>query len=386
MTKKLYMTDPYRKEFEAKVISSNEDEVILDQTCFYPLSGGQPADRGYLNGKKVLDAYKDGEDIVHVVEGNIEETKVKGTIDWQRRFEHMQQHTGQHILSRSFIELFGENARSTSLHIGESHNTIDVVGEYTAEDIERVENLSNTVVFENRKVHTYTAPRDDIAERLRKVPEGIAQLRVVEIDNFDLTACGGTHLHTTGETGIIKITNFRKKGEFTRVEFVCGWRALRDYSNRLHTFKEAVNLLNSTAIAEEIKKILEERESLKKELREKEEKLTTYEIPEIIQNAEKVGDYKLIMEIYEDRDIENLIKKFDRENLIVFLADRKTNMVAGFSKVETIDIGEVMKKIGGFLEGGGGGSEHMGKAGGTNPDGIDKAFRFIKEKMKEIDN
>ncbi len=384
MTKKLYLDDPYRKEFEAKVTDSKENKVILDQTCFYPTSGGQPCDLGYINGVKVSDVYKDGSEIVHVLENKIEEKDVKGIIDWERRFENMQQHTGQHILSQSFVILFGKKAYSTSLHMGNDHNTIDIFGGYTKKDIETVENLADNIVFENRKIKCYLAEREEIKDKLRKVPAGIKMLRVVEIEDFDLTACGGTHLQNTGEVGLIKITDFIKKGEFTRLEFICGLKALKDYRNRNYDYKTAVNLLNSQNISEEIEKLQNERRDLIKKIRHLEKSLFDYEVSEMIENSEKIGKYKLIMKIYEDRDIESLIKGFDQKNITVFLADKKNARIMGFSKIKEINIGKIMRDVGKFIDGGGGGSENLGKAGGKNPHGIEEAFMFIKEEIKKI--
>jgi len=384
MTKKLYLDDPYRKEFKANVMDSKENKVILDQTCFYPTSGGQPCDLGYLNGVKVLDVYKEGDEIVHLLENQIEEKYVKGIIDWGRRFENMQQHTGQHILSQSFVIFFGKKAYSTSLHIGESHNKIDIFGEYTKKDIETVENLANDIVFENRKVKCYFAEREEIKDRLRKIPEGIKKLRIVEIEDFDLTACGGTHLLNTGEIGLIKITDFIKKGEFTRLEFVCGLKALKDYRCRNHEFKKAVNLLNSQNISEEIEKIQNERKDLIKKIRHLEENLSDYEVSKMIKNSEKIGKYKLIMKVYKDRDIESLIKKFDQENIIVFLANKKNSYIMGFSRIKEINMGKIMRNIGKFIDGGGGGNENLGKAGGKNSEGIEEAFNFLRKEFKKI--
>jgi len=384
MTKKLYLDDPYRKEFEANVMDSKENKVILDQTCFYPTSGGQPCDLGYLNGVKVLDVYKEGDEIVHLLENQIEEKYVKGIIDWGRRFENMQQHTGQHILSQSFVIFFDKKAYSTSLHIGESHNKIDIFGEYTKKDIETVENLANDIVFENRKVKCYFAEREEIKDRLRKIPEGIKKLRIVEIEDFDLTACGGTHLLNTGEIGLIKITDFIKKREFTRLEFVCGLKALKDYRCRNHEFKKAVNLLNSQNISEEIEKVQNERKDLIKKIRHLEENLSDYEVSEMIKNSEKIGKYKLIMKAYKDRDIGSLIKKFDQEDIIVLLANKKNSYIMGFSRIKEINMGKIMRNIGKFIDGGGGGNENLGKAGGKNSEGIEEAFDFLRKEFKKI--
>ncbi|MEA1994305.1 MAG: DHHA1 domain-containing protein [Euryarchaeota archaeon] len=386
MTKKLYLDDSYKTEFEAEVISSEGKNVILDQTCFYPEVGGQPSDHGYLNGINVLNVRKEEEDIVHILEKPIDADRVKGEIDWHRRFENMQQHTGQHILSRTFIDLFGESAYSTSLHMGKNHNTIDIFGKYTKKDIKRVETLANNIIFENRKVKCYFTEREEIKNGLRKRPEGIKRLRIVEINNFDLTACGGTHLHTTGETGMIKIIDFRKKGEFTRVEFVCGIKALRDYRKRNDRLKKAVDLLNSQDIAEGIRNLQNKEKKLQKKIRDLKNTLSTYEADELIKKAEEISGYTVIIKIYDDKDIEPLIKSFDQDDLVVFLADRKNTLVMGFSRIEAINIGEILGEIGSFVEGGGGGSETIGKAGGSNPDGIEEAFEFIKEKIKKIGN
>lgn len=250
MTKRLYWEDPYCQQFAAIVVEECEHEgrpaVVLDRTAFYPTGGGQPHDQGTLNGIPVVEVTEREADgaILHVLERPLEAREVVGRIDWERRFDHMQQHTGQHILSQAFLRITG--AQTVSFHIGQEVVTIDVDRvDLSPASIEAVEQLANRVVLENREVRTGFAEEGDWRELgLRRVPSLHGRLRIVEIADFDRSACGGTHVRRTGEVGPIKILKLERRGTETRVSFVCGWRALRDYQRKHRWLQEAARSLS----------------------------------------------------------------------------------------------------------------------------------------------
>jgi alanyl-tRNA synthetase len=244
MTDRLYYSDSYTRSFSAhiagRLMAGERPAVVLDRTYFYPTSGGQPFDRGALNDVQVVDVTVrpgDGE-ILHVLERPIEADAVQAQIDWGRRLDHMQQHTGQHILSQAFIRVAG--AETVAFHLSEGSVTIDLAAGALAQvpsesAVAEAETLANEVVMGDAPVRAWF-PTDVELEsiRLRRTPEGLAPgaLRVVAIGEFDFNACGGTHVARTGEIGQIKVVKLERRGGEARVEFCCGWRALADYRRK----------------------------------------------------------------------------------------------------------------------------------------------------------
>lgn len=234
MTKRLYYTDSLLTAFDATVISTENADgrpiVVLDQTAFYPSSGGQPFDTGRLGGTRVVDVV-DREDgtIAHVVEqGLTPGATVHGDIDWPRRFDHMQQHTGQHVLSAAFDRL--HHVRTVSFHLGAESSTIDLAREVSAAEIEAAEQLANQVVWEDRPVGIrFATPEEASRLPLRKEPTRSGPLRLIEVPDFDVSACGGTHVPRTGMIGIIAVTAWERFKGATRVSFACGGRALASH-------------------------------------------------------------------------------------------------------------------------------------------------------------
>jgi len=226
MTERLYYTDAYLTEFEARVTGAEGTRVRLDRTAFYPTSGGQQFDTGTLDGVRVVDVVDDGDGIVHVLESArplIVGAAVRGQVDWPRRFDHMQQHTGQHLLSALFDDMAG--AKTVSVHFGTESSTLDIEAESVShETAVRVETRANAVVAGNRPV-VVTFEDAATASALRKASERSGELRVVSIEGIDRTACGGTHVRTTGEIGTVLVRRLEKYKKLTRVEFLCGARA-----------------------------------------------------------------------------------------------------------------------------------------------------------------
>ncbi|HEX6816215.1 MAG TPA: alanyl-tRNA editing protein [Gemmatimonadaceae bacterium] len=226
MTTRLYYADSYLTEFDARVVERAEDgrRVYLERTAFYPTSGGQPHDTGVLGDASVRDVIDEGERIAHVLDTPVNESTLTGRIDWPRRFDHMQQHTGQHVLSAVLEDLFGW--ATVSVHFGVDVSTLDVdVPTVTPDQVARAERRANEIVFENRPV---TVSYEDAAEAsgLRKASARDGTLRIVSIADLDRSACGGTHVRATGEIGAILIGKTDKVRQSARLEFVCGLRAV----------------------------------------------------------------------------------------------------------------------------------------------------------------
>jgi alanyl-tRNA synthetase len=226
MTERLYYHDAYLREFTARIVRTSDDgaTTYLDRTAFYPTSGGQPFDTGLIAGIPVLDVADEGELIAHRLAAALPAVDVECSIDWKRRFDHMQQHTGQHLLSAVFEELAGW--RTVSFHLGQESSTIDLEGGGMESRVMRdVESRANQIVCENRPVTVQFAEAVE-ARGLRKPSEREGTLRVVSIEGLDRSACGGTHVRATGEIGPILIRKLEKVRQTVRVEFLCGGRAV----------------------------------------------------------------------------------------------------------------------------------------------------------------
>ena len=229
MTNRLYYTDAYRTTFSASVVERSDDglRVYLDETAFYPTSGGQPHDLGILGNVPVVDVVDEDDRIAHVLSSPLDAARIRldGLIDWSRRYDHMQQHTGQHLLSAVFDDLF--DAKTLSVHFGPEYSALDV----DAESISRsqllaAEERANVLVAEARPV-AVTFENAASASGLRKASDRAGTLRIVSIGDLDRSACGGTHVRSTAEIGPILLRSVEKVRKSTRIEFVCGMRAVR---------------------------------------------------------------------------------------------------------------------------------------------------------------
>lgn len=227
MTERLYYTDAYCTRFAARVVEVVEGEhdlVYLDRTAFYPTSGGQPHDLGRLNDTSVIDVIDEGDRIAHVVDGSITAERVNGEIDWVRRFDLMQQHTGQHVLSALFADSLG--AETLSVHFATASSTLDLsVERLTVDELADVERRANEVVWENRPVRV-SFEDAATASGLRKASERAGEIRVVSVEGIDRSACGGTHVRGTSEIGLVLLRRTERMKKTLRVEFLCGGRAL----------------------------------------------------------------------------------------------------------------------------------------------------------------
>jgi alanyl-tRNA synthetase len=225
MTERLYYHDCYLRQFRARVLeTAGGATAYLDRTAFYPTSGGQPFDTGSIGGVAVVEVVDEGERIAHRLAAALADAEVECVLDWERRFDHMQQHTGQHLLSAVFAERFG--LHTVSFHLGSESSTIDLeaagVDERTVQETER---RANAIVFENRPVTVEFQDATEV-QGLRKASAREGELRIVVIEGLDRSACGGTHVRATGEIGPILIRKLEKIRQTVRVEFLCGGRAV----------------------------------------------------------------------------------------------------------------------------------------------------------------
>jgi alanyl-tRNA synthetase len=296
MTQKLYLDHTYDTVFEGVILSAHESPkenattLVLDRTIFYPESGGQLPDHGSLGDARVVDVQEgEGETIVHTVNGSVPRSgTVNGAIDWARRFDHMQQHTGQHILSRAFIQT--DRLDTVSFHMGEDTVTIDLEGPAPdAAAIRRAEDLSNRIIEENRPIDIVTIPIEqvDMSELRRKVPEGVRDARIVTVRDFDRIPCCGTHVRSTGELGMIKVLKTEKVKTFHRVHFKVGVRAIADYRDKHSVLQELSQRLTTAPldVASKVERLLEESQAGAKRAKALVQRLATVEAARLLEAA-----------------------------------------------------------------------------------------------------
>jgi alanyl-tRNA synthetase len=312
MTDRIYYTEPSCRSFEATVRRVDEREgrsiVVLDRTAFYPTSGGQPFDTGRLGSVEVIETIDDESEVVHVVSAPLAAgDRVRGEIDWARRFDHMQQHTGQHVLSAAFDRLF-EN-RTTSFHMGAETSTIDLAREASPAEVDRAVDESNLVAWEDREVSVRFVSADEAVRLpLRKEPVRDGTLRLVEIRDFDLSACGGTHVSRTGAIGMIAVTSAERFRGGSRITFVCGGRASRMFRTYRDAVSGAVRVLS--VLPHELPGAIEraqlESKDLRKTMSRLQGQLAGHEAIRLLEGAELIGERRLVVQALEGWDAAGL--------------------------------------------------------------------------------
>jgi alanyl-tRNA synthetase len=378
VTERLYYHDSFVKEFEAQVVSCEPEaerwKIVLDRTAFYPTSGGQPHDLGSLGAASIVEVSDAETHIVHYASAALPLGKVRGKIDWPRRFDHMQQHTAQHLLSAAFIELFG--VPTVSFHLGAEICTIDLKApSLTQRQLEQAERRTNEIIFEDRVVSVRFGTAEELAVAgVRKSVDRVGVLRAVEIDRMDLQPCGGTHLSRTGQAGMILIRKLERRRDEYRVEFVAGNRALETARADYATLTQAAAALTCglPEVSAVVAKIIEERRTQHSARRNLEDRLADFEATALIRGGEDRptpdGHPRVIVGLLEDASPSYLTLLAARitgsaagagaaRHVIAFLGSRTSGHVAlAQSKGSAGDLGanlrEALKRFGG--KGGGG--------------------------------
>jgi len=412
MTEHLYYHDSFLYEFEAEVIdivppqnTESRPAVILDRTAFYPTSGGQVFDTGWIlpagsdeSSKLRVSEVAENDDgtILHYVEssGQMQKgSRVRGLLDVERRRDHMQQHSGQHVLSAAFVRLF--QIPTVSFHMGADYCSIDLdTRTLTPQQVEAAENLANEVVLENRPVEIRFVTQEEARELgLRKLPPAERdKLRLIDIRDFDLTACGGTHVASTGQIGCILLRKTEKVRQGWRVEFVCGKRAgataRRDYA----TLAEAAGLLSSHIwdVPQQMQKAQEELRASRKSREHLLEDIAELHAARILAGTPESGGRKVIIGAFPDRDltfIKLLAQKITRQsaNAIVLLAatEGQPALVFAQSPGQPFDMGALMKQALAQLGGRGGGSKDMAQGGPAQSDGIEAVLTELATRLRQ---
>ena len=388
MGERAYYWDSYTVEFAAEVVEATEvggqPAVRLSQTFFYPTSGGQPNDTGRLRQgnqtAQVVDVIvREVDDaVLHVIDAALTPGVVTGEIDWPRRFDHMQQHTGQHILSQAFIRT--AEAETVGFHLSGQSVTIDLDrADLTAEAIRAAEQLANEVVAKNRPVRAGEVARATAATLpLRKLPPGRdGKLRLVDIDGFDLTACGGTHVKGTAEVGLVKVLKTERRGAATRVEFICGGRAVADYRLK-HDVTQQLGAALTTGVgdlAPALARLQEEARLLRLEVKRERGARLALEATQLLDAAEIIGAARVVRrvlvgrEVDEARQLANLLTAAGAVALLG-VAGERAQLVFGRAAAGPgfAHMGEAIKPALAALGGAGGGGPTSAQGGGPPAD------------------
>jgi alanyl-tRNA synthetase len=404
MTDRLYYHDSFLYDFEAEVRevqAGPKPAVILDRTAFYPTSGGQIFDTGTIsteNENLKVTEVADAEDgrVIHYLEAPLKNlqpgTKVRGQIDATRRRDHMQQHTGQHVLSAAFVRLF--NIPTVSFHMGDDYSSIDLDTPTLSKDqIEAAERLANEIILENRAVGIRFVTREEAGNLgLRKLPPAERdQLRLIDIREFDLSACGGTHVNQTGQIGGILLRKAEKVRQGWRVEFVAGQRAVASARRDFTTLTETAALFSAHIydVPQQARKSLDEIRSLRKEREQAQEELAEAQADALLAETPESCGRKLVVRTFADRDMNSLkllAQKLTRRasNVVTLLATTspQPSLVFAQSAGLPYDMGALMKQTISKLDGRGGGSKDMAQGGIPNAAGIESALKGANESLR----
>lgn len=389
MEQKLYYQDAYLKSFSGELIKQEKDEsgrlyAVLSQTAFYPTGGGQPFDTGTLNDIKVIDVEEVDGEIRHYIETHLDTTdSIKGMIDWERRFDHMQQHSGQHILSAAFEELY--HYKTVSFHLGKDTLTIDLeTDNLSFEEAAEVEELANKIILENRPITTEWVNEDELNQyKLRKELSVSKNTRLVIIPDFDYNGCGGIHPDSTGQVASLKILGWERQKKKVRVEFVCGKRVLQQLGRKHSVLQQLTASLNAPEqdMVEAVNRMLVHRKELEKSLEESRNSLLSYESAELI--AECDGD--VASKVYKNRSIQELQKLArllvsdteDRTFLLVAENGDKLQFVFARGKNANSNLKEWTKEALLLIDGKGGGNDSLAQGGGKLMEGEQFVLQLI---------
>ena len=389
MTERLYYRHGDLDVFDARILSIKEARgsraIELDRTAFYPSSGGQPHDTGRLGEASVISVEVVANNVWHTVVGGTFEVgqTVCGRVDRERRIDHTQQHSAQHVLSAAFESV--ANLHTVSFHLGTDVSTIDLdQPTITPTVLTKAEHLAQSVVFENRPVLVHYLDSIDLDQAtLRKVTERLGTVRIVEIADFDRSACGGTHVGRTGQIGPIKIRRTERRGSTTRVEFLAGWRALKDYSDRLQITRAIADQLSAkdTDIGQAVRKVLAELSALRVQSERLQEALLSVEADELARTSTGLSTNShicLVRQSYVNRsptELKLLALRLVTNGLVVAILGTTaatTSLVFAQSDGLPFEMNGILRDVVAGFGGRGGGTRNVAQGGGPPTQSLDE--------------
>nr|WP_285890711.1 DHHA1 domain-containing protein [Mesobacillus maritimus] len=388
----MYYHDPYIKSFSTEVVEQRKENgetyLILKETAFYPTGGGQPHDTGLINGIKVKNVEEVDGEIRHYLEQSLSKdiVKVDCELDWERRQDHMQQHSGQHILSAAFEELYGY--RTVSFHLGKETSTIDLdIEELPSMDALKAEEKANQIVMDARKIKTIWVKPEELSQyRLRKEVSVTENIRLVIIPDFDYNGCGGTHPRTTAETGFIKILGWERQRKKIRVEFICGKRVLAQLQKKHSILHSMTGYLNAPEeeLLSAVNRLLDRNKELDQLLDESKDTILQYEAKDLIKSESE----EWITVVFQNRTIKELQKlarlavQLAETKVIVLIAenDSQLQLVCARGQKAQQNMRDLLNELLPLINGKGGGSPSFAQGGGESLVKGEQLVRFIKDK------
>ncbi|MBK8048932.1 MAG: alanyl-tRNA editing protein [Anaerolineales bacterium] len=384
MTERLYYDDSYTTQFDAKVeaveLLAGRPALRLDRTYFYPTSGGQPYDTGLLAGQRVIDVVAEDGAVWHIVDAPPQVqpgASVHGAIDWSRRYDHMQQHSGQHLLSQLWAQQRG--FETVAVHFGPVESTLDLDAPLvTQQQIDELEFLANELAYTALPIRAYFVTDAEIGSLpLRRPPKVSGKIRIVEIAAFDYSACGGTHVRTTAEIAPIKILRQERRRGQTRLTFKCGLRACTDYTERSRLLVETAALFSTEigAVPVQVQRVQEQNRDLQRQLDLLNGQLAEYEVAQLLGEAERTGsDLRIVRRLFQDRSVDTMKQLAaglrDQDRTVALLAttvgDKLTLIFVRSADVD-VHVGNVLRDTLAAFGGGGGGRPDYAQGGGVAP-------------------
>lgn len=397
--KKLYYEDQYIKEFKCEILERKEIDgkfhVILDQTAFFPGGGGQHGDLGLIAGIKVIDVYEENGNVYHVLEKEPKKLKnIIGELDWERRFDGMQQHLGQHLLSGCFYDLFGAN--TCGFHLGKDISTVDIVGFLDEKTIREAEKEANRLIFENLEVKSYAPSKKDLkkTKTRRALPKTDEEIRIVEIMGLDLNACCGVHPSNTRDLQLIKIRRWEKHKNATRIEYVAGKRAISDFFIKDEILGEICKLLKSGEgdTLNAVRNLIDNTKELNDENRKLRVEIGDYKIKEMLDEAEPIGDMILVNKIFDGDDTKHVGKLANKiteeyKTIVLFAVKNgdRVNLIFNSSKdIKKVNMSDILKDTITLVDGRGGGNQFAAQGGGKNNGNTEVAIEYATNKIRNI--
>ncbi|MDU4697813.1 MULTISPECIES: alanyl-tRNA editing protein [Paenibacillus] len=387
MTIRLYFDDAYLTHWTTRVKDKLEREdglyVVLEESAFYPHGGGQPNDTGRMNGIPVLDVISEGDEVLHKVERLPDEDEVRCNIDWDRRFDHMQQHSGQHLLSAVCLK---HGAMTLSFHLGEDYCTIDVDWtDLPAEQLAAIELEANRHIYMNHKISGYFVTEAEASRLpLVKPPKAVDRIRIVEMEGVEYNGCGGTHVAATGAIGMVKLLKTEKQKGHVRIFFKCGYRALQEFQEQQQVLGAVTVRLKTSrdGILERLDKWEDEQKQRQTELDVLKEALDEITVGQLL--AEQEGGR--IARIFADKplkDLQNLAQKLTGQcDAAVLLAtEAELKVVLAHSGRHPVACGAFFKEHLAAYGGKGGGSDKLAQAGFGSWDEAHAFYEFAKHAL-----
>ncbi len=392
MTERLYYTDAYQQTFTATVQSVTKIEghpaLVLDRTSFYPTSGGQLHDTGQLGTFAVTDVIvgADGQ-VYHMLSAApsplLVNQTIEGTIDWPRRYDHMQQHAGQHLLSQLFYQHFGYE--TVAVHFGDTEATLDLaVVELAPEQLDQVEAAANHVVYQALPIYAYFVEDSRLHTiPLRRPPTVQGQIRIVEIERFDYSACGGTHCRTTAEIGPIKLLKSERRRGQVRVTFLCGRRAYQDYVVKHQLLTEAALLFNNEIgqVPTLIERMLTQLRDSQRQIETAQVALLRYEAVVLYADATPVNDYRVISATFTDKPLAMVkilatqLQTYEQTVMLFGVQEgQKGSLCFACHPQLTVHMGNLLRTVLQAFGGKGGGKADFAQGGGIAPEQLATAL------------